>query len=155
MWFRDIGYILKQAGKQEEHTQMQSISSLSYKLFSDGKTVLQVEIALSLVMNYPHFIQNIVIWADLIVFAQCIEMLKEIFGLLLIYINPKSSGMNESNVIKLLTIGNNDLPAVEDIYESRKRKEGELEGKIRNSTMIFQDLNNQILSMRSMVILFA
>ena len=104
MWFRDIGYILKQAGKEEEHTQTQSISSLSYKLFSEGKTVLQVAIALSLVMKYPHFIQNIVIWADLIVFAQCIEMLKEIFGLLLIYINPKSSGMNESNVIKLLTI---------------------------------------------------
>ena len=42
-------------------TQMQSISSLSYKLFSEGKIVLQVEIALSLVMKYPHFIQNIVI----------------------------------------------------------------------------------------------
>ena len=81
----------------------------------------------------------------MIVFAQFIEKLKEIFGLLLIYINPKSSGMNESNVIKLLTIANNDLPAVEDRYESRKRKAGELEVKIRNSTMIFQVLNNQIL----------
>ena len=50
-----------------------------------------------------------------------------------------------SNVIKLLTIANNDLPAVEDRYESRKRKAGELEVKIRNSTIIFQDLNNQIL----------
>jgi len=59
--------------------------------------------------------------------------------------------MNESNVIKLLTIANNDLPAVEDIYELLKRKEGELEGKIRNSTMIFQDLNNQISSMHSIV----
>ena len=59
--------------------------------------------------------------------------------------------MNVSNVIKLLTIANNDLPALEDRYESRKRKAGELEGKIRNSTMIFQDLNNQISSMRSIV----
>jgi hypothetical protein len=41
MSFRDIGYILKQAGKQEEQTQMQSISSQAYKLFSEGKTVLQ------------------------------------------------------------------------------------------------------------------
>ncbi|MGA9170233.1 MAG: hypothetical protein WBZ20_08825 [Nitrososphaeraceae archaeon] len=48
MSFRDIGYILKQAGKQEEQTQMQSISSLSYKLFSEGKTVLQVANALNL-----------------------------------------------------------------------------------------------------------
>ena len=48
MSFRDIGYILKQAGKQEEQTQMQSISSQAYKLFSEGKTVLQVAIALSL-----------------------------------------------------------------------------------------------------------
>jgi hypothetical protein len=53
--------------------------------------------------------------------------------------------MNESNVIKLLTIANNGLPAVEDRYESCKRKAGELEVKIRNSTMIFQVLNNQIL----------
>ena len=61
MSFRDIGYILKEAGKQEEETKMQSISSQAYKLFSEGKTVLQVAIALSLVMKYPHFIQNIVI----------------------------------------------------------------------------------------------
>ena len=59
--------------------------------------------------------------------------------------------MNVSNVIKLLTIANNDLPAVEDRYELLKRKEGELQGKIRNSTMIFQDLNNQISSMRSIL----
>ena len=48
MSFRDIWYILKQAGKQEEQTQMQSISSQAYKLFSEGKTVLQVAIALNL-----------------------------------------------------------------------------------------------------------
>ena len=40
-----------------------------------------------------------------------------------------SSGMNVSNVAKLLTIANNDVPALEDRYESRKRKVGELEGK--------------------------
>ena len=48
MSFRDIGYILSEAGIQEEQTQMQSISSQAYKLFSEGKTVLQVAIALSL-----------------------------------------------------------------------------------------------------------
>jgi hypothetical protein len=48
MSFRDIGYILSDAGKHEEQTQMQSISSLSYKLFSEDKTVLQVAIALNL-----------------------------------------------------------------------------------------------------------
>ena len=48
MSFRDIGYILKEAGKQEEQTQMQSISSQAYRLFSEGKTVLQVAIALNL-----------------------------------------------------------------------------------------------------------
>ena len=48
MSFRDIGVILKKVSKQEEQTQMQSISSQAYKLFSEGKTVLQVAIALNL-----------------------------------------------------------------------------------------------------------
>ena len=48
MSFRDIGYFLSEAGKQEKKTQMQSISSQAYKLFSEGKTVLQVAIALIL-----------------------------------------------------------------------------------------------------------
>lgn len=38
MSFRDIGVILKEVSKQEEQTQMQSISSQAYKLFSEGKT---------------------------------------------------------------------------------------------------------------------
>ena len=46
MSFRDIGYILK-AGNRKNR-QMQSISSQAYKLFSEGKIVLQVAIALSL-----------------------------------------------------------------------------------------------------------
>jgi len=43
------------------------------------------------------------------------------------------------------------MPAAEDSYELLKRKLGEVEGKIRNSTMIFQDLNNQISSMGSIL----
>src|ERR1051325_3948018 len=37
------------------------------------------------------------------------------------------------------------------IVMNYSRKLGEVEGKIRNSTMIFQDLNNQISSMRSIL----
>src|ERR1051325_3718834 len=79
------------------------------------------------------------------------EVKGDIWPFVNLHKSVKSSGMNESNVIKLLTIANNDLPAVEDRYELLKRKEGELQGKVRNSTMIFQDLNNQISSMRSIL----
>ena len=153
MSFRDIGYILKQAGKQEEQTQMQSISSQAYKLFSEGKTVLQVAIALNLrdhevTILYTEYCNLSGLDSLCAVYR---EVKGDIWPLVNLHKSVKSSGMNESNVIKLLTIANNDLPAVEDRYELLKRKLGEVEGKIRNSTMIFQDLNNQISSMRSIL----
>lgn len=87
MSFRDIGVILKQAGKQEEHTQQQSISSQAYKLFSEGKTALQVAIALNLndheVTRLHTEYCNLVDWIDLM---QFVKSLKAMFGLLLICI---------------------------------------------------------------------
>lgn len=43
------------------------------------------------------------------------EVKGDIWPLVNLHKSVKSSGMNESNVIKLPTIANNDLPALEDI----------------------------------------
>ena len=87
MSFRDIGYILSEAGKQEKQTQMQSISSQAYKLFSEGKIALQVAIALNLrdyevARLYTEYLNL----TGLDSLAQFTKRLKVIFGLLLISI---------------------------------------------------------------------
>jgi hypothetical protein len=51
MSFRDIGIILKHADIEEERAQQQPISSQAYKFFSEGNTVMQVAINLSLREN--------------------------------------------------------------------------------------------------------
>jgi hypothetical protein len=66
-----------------------------------------------------------------------------------LYRSIKAAGTNIPHVIRALTIANNDLPAVKNRYESLKREVGKLEGDKRNSAMVFQDLSNQISSMRN------
>jgi hypothetical protein len=56
----------------------------------------------------------------------------------------KAAGMNAQHIVKLLTIANNCLPSVEYRYEKLKRELNSLEGSIKNSTMIVQELSDQI-----------
>ena len=46
-------------------------------------------------------------------------------------------------------IANNHLPSVEYIYETRKREVGDIAAEKRNSARIYQELTDQILSMRN------
>jgi chromosome segregation ATPase len=56
----------------------------------------------------------------------------------------KTADMNAQEVIRLLTIANDDLPSVEYRCEMLKREVNSLEGSIKNSTMIVQELSDQI-----------
>jgi predicted transcriptional regulator len=127
MSFRDIGYILRGAGKQEEDTQMQSISSKAYKLFSEGKTVLQVAIALNL-REYEATRLHTEYWNltgldTLNAFYK--EVKGDIWPFVNLYRSIKAAGMSVERVVKLLTIaGNDDLPSLEnrhDISQGRSK----------------------------------
>src|ERR1051326_8005770 len=65
-----------------------------------------------------------------------------------LYELAKAAGMNVQDVIRLLEIANNHLPSVEYTYETRKREVEDLEAEKRNSARIYQELTDQILSMR-------
>jgi uncharacterized protein (UPF0147 family) len=56
----------------------------------------------------------------------------------------KAAGMNTQDVNNLLTIANHHLPSLQSIYENLKRQVSSLEGQIRNSTIVFQELTDQI-----------
>ena len=57
--------------------------------------------------------------------------------------------MNTQQVIRLLTIANNHLPAVEQRCQELKRQVYSLEGDKRNSIMISQELSDQISDLRN------
>jgi len=60
----------------------------------------------------------------------------------------KTAGMNVQHVKRLLTIANNDLPAVELRYERLKKEAATLEYEKENSAREFQQVNDQIIMMR-------
>ena len=64
-----------------------------------------------------------------------------------LYELAKAAGMNIQHVKRLLTIANNDLPAVELRYERLKKEAATLEYE-KNSAREFQQVNNQIIMMR-------
>jgi hypothetical protein len=151
MSFRDIGVILKEAGKQEEQTEMQSISSKAYNLFSEGKTALQVAIALNL--NDHEVTRLYREYWNLVGLNRLNEVYQELKGNIWPFVNlhrsVKDAGMSVQHVVRLLSIAANDLPSVEDRYELLKREAGKLEEDKSSSAMIIQSLSNQISSMRN------
>ena len=60
----------------------------------------------------------------------------------------KVARMGVEQVVKVLEIANNDLPLVEHKCERLKRDLDDLEAEKRNSTRVFQEMNNQIATMR-------
>jgi DNA-binding CsgD family transcriptional regulator len=114
MSFRDIGVILKETGKQEEQAQRQSIiSSQAYKLFSEGKTAMQVAIDLSLRQNEVTILCR-EYWnlAQLDNLNAVYEETKgDIWPLVNLHVSIKAAGMNNQHIIRLLEIANNGLPA--------------------------------------------
>ena len=150
MSFRDIGVVLKEVSKQEEQTHMQSISSQAYKLFSEGKTALQIAIALNL--NDHEVTRLHTEYCNLVGLDGLNEVYQELKGNIWPFVNlhrsVKAAGMNIQHVVKLLSIAANDLSSVENRYELLKREADKLEEDKSSSTRILQSLSNQISSMR-------
>jgi hypothetical protein len=131
MSFRDIGVILNKVfeknteakGQQVNNTdteknqeQQLSLSSQAYKLFSEGKTPLEVAIALNLGESETNK------------FCREYWRLKQLHNLIMVYeetkgdIDPflmlyklaKRKGIGVRHVVDILAIANNDLPAIEE-----------------------------------------
>jgi hypothetical protein len=153
--FRDIGAILKKATQEQERSKEQaekmSQSAQAYEFFSKGKTPIQVAIALNLrQVEVTEFYREYWILEHQYDLSQIYEEIKgDIGSFLNLYKLAKSEGMNIQQIIRLLKIANDHLPAVKQRYESLKREVDSLEGDKRNSAMILQELSDQISDLRN------
>jgi transposase len=124
MSFRDIGAILNKAveekteGSKEEEQQQLSLSAQAYKLFSEGKTPLEVAIALNLKESeatkyYKEYWKLKQLHNLNMVYE---ETKDDIEPFLRLYRLSKAAGMSARHVTNLLKIANTDLPDIQCRY---------------------------------------
>jgi hypothetical protein len=158
MSFRDIGVILNKAveekteGLKEQHEEIQqlSVSSQAYKLFSEGKTPLDVAVTLNLRESettkfYKEYwklkqLHNLTIIYE--------ETKGDIEPFLKLYRLSKAAGMNVQKVVNLLEIANTDLPDIQCRYERLKRELNTLEFNKQQSRIALTYFNNKIETQR-------
>jgi DNA-binding CsgD family transcriptional regulator len=147
---RDIKDILNKSVSEE---QSMSISSQAYRLFSKGKTTLEVAIALQLeadkVSEYHNEYLKLIHLDNL---NQIYEEIgdNDIEPFVRLYKSAKAAGMGIQHVNRLLNIANNnDLPELENRYQELKKELAILEFQKHNSVIILQELSNQITHLHS------
>src|SRR5215207_1963847 len=161
MSFRDIGTVLKKASgekeeKQDSQQQLLSPSSQAYRLFAEGKTLLEVAIALDLnEFETTRFYEE---YLDLKQMYELRMVYKEIGGdiahFLKLFRILKKERMNPQHIASLLRIANNDLPALERRYyrlkkdivllEFEKQKSKQIGSQVRILTKMSEDYKQQI-----------
>jgi predicted transcriptional regulator len=144
---RDIGNILKKASGEKEETQDRKQSFLSpstqaYQLFSEGKTLIEVAIALNLTefettKFYEEYL-NLKQMYDLQMVYD--ELGGGIVHFLRLYNLSKDVHMKPEHVINLLQISNENLPLFEQKYRKLRKEIDLLEFQKQKSI----DLGNQV-----------
>jgi hypothetical protein len=139
--------------KNQEQQNNLSISAQAYKLFSDRKTPLEVAIALNL--REPEATK----------FYREYWKLKQLHDLNMVYeetkcdIDPflrlyrlsKAKGMDVKQVVDLLTIANNDLPAIEERVKRLRNDVDMLQFRKHTLERNLYQLNNQIASITNLL----
>jgi hypothetical protein len=128
MSFRDIGAILKKVPgemeKKQDIKESLSLSNKAYRLFSKGKTPLQVAITLNLgeaeTIKFYQEYWNLKQMHELRMVYD--EIGADILYFLKLYRLSKDAHMNPRQVINLLQIATNDLQSVEQRYKKTTKK---------------------------------
>ncbi len=143
---RDIKAILEKTVKAMELKDSMSVSSQAYKLFSERRTLAQVAIALNL--REPEVTKFFIEYCKLTQLdslCRIYDKIKDdIHHFVNLYILSKVARMSTQDVVKLLTIANNDLPSVEYRCEKLKREEASLQAGNQNSARILEELSHLI-----------
>ena len=161
---RDIGIILKKAsGEEQNHDKKQSSlsqSSQAYRLYSEGKTLLEVAITLNLgeseTTKYYEEYLNLKQMHDLRMVYD--EIGGEMAQFLKLYRISKKERINPQHIVNLLRIANNDLPALERRYhrlkkdivllEIEKQKSNQIGSQVRILVKLSEDYKQQIDELR-------
>ena len=161
MSFRDIGAILKKAsGEMEEKQSLLSPSTQAYRLFSKGKTPIDVAITLNLseVETTKYYEEY---W-DLKQMHELRMTYDEIGGdivhFLKLYKLSKDAHMDPEHVVNLLQMSNEYLPLLEQKYkrltkeidslESEKQKISVLANQVRVLTKISDNYKEEIKNLQ-------
>src|SRR5919112_2348079 len=170
---RDIGVILnkeieeKTEGLKEEQQedndsdknqeQHSTLSTQAYKLFSEGKTPLDVAIALNLrESEATKFCREYWKLKQLHNLNMAYEEIKDNIGYFLkLYKLAKTKDMGVKQVIDILSIANNDLPAIEERFERLRNNVSMLQSQKHTCKENLYRLNDQIATTTKLLILFA
>src|SRR5215203_1507436 len=153
---RDIRVILNKAieekTKEEEGINQQdqhlSLSAQAYKLFSEGKTPLEVAIELNLAESEAtKFYREYWKLKNLHNLYMVYEELRgDVEPLLRLYRLAKRKGMGVKQVVNLLTIANEDLPIIEKRLKRLRNDMSMLQFQKRIDERNLSQLKNQIVS---------
>jgi DNA-binding CsgD family transcriptional regulator len=134
--------------KNQEQEQHLSLSAQAYKLFSEGKTPLQVAIALNLrESEATKFYKEYWKLKNLHNLNMVYEELRgDIEPFLKLYKLAKRKGMGIKQVVNLLEMSNNDLPSVERRFKTLRNDVNMLQFQKRIDERNLYQLNNQIAS---------
>ena len=118
-----------------------SQAAQAYKLFSNGKTPIQVATALNLRQTeVTEFYREYWILKHQYDLNKIYEEIKgDIGSFLNLHKLAKVAGMNAQHVVNVLKIANNHLPAAKQRYENLKREEASLKAGNRNSAIHFRN----------------
>jgi hypothetical protein len=153
MSFRDIGFIVDRAEREKEAKEGQArhsfLSSQAYRLFSEGRT--PVEVAIELNIREPDVTQYYKEYWKLKNLDNLYRIYREIGNDIWYFVElfrlAKIAGMRVKQVIKVLTIANNYLPWVEDRHNCLTGEVDLLEAKKESSARIIQDYDTQIAAL--------
>jgi hypothetical protein len=160
---RDIGVILNKiikdkteelkeeqddAEKNKEQQSHLSLAAQAYKLFSDRKTPLEVAIALNIgESEATKFYKEYWKLKQLHNLKMVYEETKgDIDPFLKLYRLSKAKGIGVKQVVNLLTIANNDLPAIEERIKRLRNEISALQFQKRIDERNLYQLNNKIAS---------
>jgi DNA-binding CsgD family transcriptional regulator len=155
--FRDIGAILKKASGELEKKQVNkeslSLSNKAYRLFSKGKTPIQVAITLNLsedeTTKFYQEYWNLKQMHELRMVYE--EIGADTVHFLKLYRLSKDAHMNSRQIINLLQIANNDLQSVEQRYKKLQRNLEYLKSKTLDANITLEDLKSQIQNANQML----
>jgi hypothetical protein len=166
---RDIGIIVNNAVKEQElkteqendnenqgrnnptekklKDQELSLSTRAYKLFSKGNSLVEVSVALNLgeaeVTRY--YKEYLKLKQSHGLYLAYEEIEGEIEPFLKLYELSKAADMGTKQVVNLLKIANNELPALENRYHELKNEVDHLEYRKANSNRTLQNLEIQMV----------
>ena len=168
---RDINPVLKRAEKERERelgittqegndggnenhqTQKVYAFSQAYRLFSDGKTPLDVAIELNLrepeaTRYYRQYWKLRQLYSLNIVYE---EIGDDIIHIPKIHRKIRAAGMKVDQAISLIKNANNDLPTLEEKYQNLKREVDSFEFKKLETDKTLNDLHDQKDSLEKML----